>query len=110
VAERVLWSTRLLLVVAVAGSAVLAVAVLWLATVDLVRFLGDVADDTPDENANARGDLVCPDQWADRRARAARRAHRSPARPLGVEERGDPGRVRRRSIGTEVPGLVLSQF
>ena len=57
-AERVLWSTRLLLVAGVAGSAVLAVAVVWLATVDLVRFLGDVADYTRDGGTTARGDLI----------------------------------------------------
>jgi uncharacterized protein (TIGR00645 family) len=54
----VLWSSRLLLVVGVAGSAVLAVAVLWLATVDLVRFLGDVVDYTSDGEGTARSDLV----------------------------------------------------
>lgn len=57
-AERVLWSTRLLLVAGVAGSVVLAVAVVWLATVDLVRFLGDVADYTTYGDATARSGLV----------------------------------------------------
>lgn len=56
--ERALWSTRLLLVAGVAGSAVLAAAVLWLATVDLVRFLADVADYTTDGDASARSSLV----------------------------------------------------
>lgn len=57
-AERVLWSTRLLLVAGVVGSVVLAVAVLWLATVDLVRFIGDVANYTGDSAAATRSDLV----------------------------------------------------
>ena len=57
-AERALWSTRLLLVAGVAGSVVLAAAVLWLATVDLVRFLGDVGDYTADGDATARSSLV----------------------------------------------------
>lgn len=50
-AERLLWSTRLLLVVGVAGSAVLAAAVLWLATVDLARFVADAVDYTNDDGA-----------------------------------------------------------
>ena len=58
VAERVLWSTRLLLVAGVAGSAILAVAALWLATVDLARFLADVVDYTTGGGGAARSDLV----------------------------------------------------
>jgi hypothetical protein len=57
--ERVLWSTRLLLLGGVAGSDVLAVAVVWVATVDLVRFLAGVVDYTTADNTQGlRGELV----------------------------------------------------
>ena len=56
--ERVLWSTRLLLLGGVAGSAVLAAAVTWVGTVDLVRFIGDVAGYTTDDDSDLRGELV----------------------------------------------------
>lgn len=56
--ERALWSTRLLLLGGVAGSAVLAVAVVWLATVDLARFVADVADYTRADDTALRGELI----------------------------------------------------
>lgn len=57
--ERVLWSTRLLLLGGVAGSAVLAVAVVWVATVDLLRFVVDVVDYTTASDAEGlRSELV----------------------------------------------------
>ncbi|MEW6470860.1 MAG: YqhA family protein [Actinomycetota bacterium] len=56
--ERALWSTRLLLLGGVAGSAVLAVAVVWLATVDLARFVADVADYTRAGDTAGRGELI----------------------------------------------------
>ena len=57
--ERVLWSTRLLLLGGVAGGAVLGAAVVWMGSVDLVRFLGDVADHTTgDPSSEVRSGLV----------------------------------------------------
>lgn len=56
--ERVLWSTRLLLLGGVAGSAGLAAAVVWVATVDLARFAADVAHYTTNDAAGLRSELV----------------------------------------------------
>ena len=57
--ERVLWSTRLLLLGGVAGSVLLAAAVIWMGTVDLVRFVGDVANDTAsDDRSELRSELI----------------------------------------------------
>ena len=58
IGERVLWSARFLLLGGVVGSAVLAAVVIWLATVDLVRFIGDVAGYTSADDAALRRDLV----------------------------------------------------
>lgn len=58
VGERLLWSSRLLLLGGVVGSAVLAAAVVWIATVDVVRFAGDVIDYTESSNNIERGELV----------------------------------------------------
>lgn len=52
-AERALWSTRLLLLVAVAGSAVASAAMLWLTVVDLGVLLADVADYTTSSHRSA---------------------------------------------------------
>lgn len=57
-AERLLWGARLLLVGAVAGSAVLALTVMWTASVDLVRFAADVVEYTTDDNTGQRSDLI----------------------------------------------------
>lgn len=57
--ERALWSTRLLLLGGVAGSAVLAAATIWIGTVDLVRFVGAVADyTTAGQPSEVRSELV----------------------------------------------------
>ena len=56
--ERVLWSTRLLRLGGVAGSVLLAAAI-WMATVDLVRFVGDVANYTAsDDRSEPRSELI----------------------------------------------------
>lgn len=57
--EQLLWSTRLLLLGGVIGSAVLAIAVTWMGTVDLLRFIGDVSEyTTADDVSTLRDDLV----------------------------------------------------
>ena len=58
-AERLLWSTRLVLLAAVAGSAVTSVAVLWLTTVDLAVLVGDVVAYTnAADRSSARGEVI----------------------------------------------------
>lgn len=57
--ERLLWSTRLLLLGGVAGSAILAAGVVWMGTVDVVRFVGDLAEyTTTDRPSDIRSELV----------------------------------------------------
>ncbi|HEX5616383.1 MAG TPA: YqhA family protein [Acidimicrobiia bacterium] len=54
-----LWSVRLLLLGAVGGCAALALAVVWMGTVDLVHFAGDIASYTTDEqSSDVRSGLV----------------------------------------------------
>lgn len=58
IGERILWSTRLLLLGGVVGSAVLAAATVWMGSVDLFRFIEDVADYTTSDDSELRGELV----------------------------------------------------
>lgn len=58
-AERLLWSTRLLIVAAVLGAVAMGAAALWLATVDVVVLAGDIAAYTTDpDRSSTRAGLV----------------------------------------------------
>lgn len=56
--ERSLWSTRFVLLPGIAGCAILAASIVWFASVDLARFVLDVADYTVNEDPPLRGELV----------------------------------------------------
>ena len=53
-----LWGARLMMVGGVVGSALLALAAMWLGTVDLVRLVSHLADYTSDADSKLRSKLV----------------------------------------------------
>jgi uncharacterized membrane protein YqhA len=59
VAERALWGSRLLMLVGVAGSILMAVIVLWMSAVDLAVLAGDtIAYASASDRADLRADLI----------------------------------------------------
>jgi uncharacterized membrane protein YqhA len=59
VAERALWGSRLLMLVGVAGSILMAVIVLWVSAVDLAVLAGDtIAYASASDRADVRADLI----------------------------------------------------
>jgi uncharacterized membrane protein YqhA len=59
IAERALWGSRLLMIVGVAGSVLMALMVLWMAAVDLVVLAGNtIAYSSASDRADVRADLI----------------------------------------------------